>query len=108
MIIVPTSGQLQVPGSLQSFARVKLTIGANTTVTRNFTAAGEPEMLTPDAGYVAWKYLFQGVRRYGQRLPIHFEEQYIFTDIPNLEIEHLLVVLRFDLTASISIRRTAV
>ena len=108
MIVVPTSGQLQVPGQLQSYARILLTIGANATVTRNFTDVGEPEMITPDAGYIAWRYDESGVRRYGQRLPIQFTEQFIFTDYPQLEIDQLLVVLRFGVTASVSIRRRAI
>lgn len=108
MIVVPTSGQLQVPGEFQSYARVFLTIDANATVTRNFTADGEPEMITPDAGYIAWRYDESGVRRYGQRLPIQFAEQFIFTDYPQLAIDQLLVVLRFGVAASVSIRRKAI
>ena len=105
MIIVPTSGQLQVPGVNQSYARIFLTIGANATVSRNATSPGEPEMITPDAGYIAWRYNESGVARYGGKLPIQFTEQFIFTDYPQFEIDQLLVVLRFGVTGSISIRR---
>jgi len=108
MIIIPTSGQLQIPGSLQSYARIILTLSANAAVTRNFTAQGEPEWITPDAGVIFWKYIESGVSRYGQPLPITMTEQFIFTDYPQLEIEQLLVVLRFGVSGSISIRRKAI
>lgn len=104
-LVVPTSGQLQVPGSKQSFARVLLDKSSLGFVTRNFTATGEPDSITPSAGYIAWKYSFQGASRYGMRMPIQFVEQFIPTDIPGLQIEALLVVLRSGVSASVSIRR---
>lgn len=108
MIVVPTSGQLQIPGSFQSYARVIVTLAGNAAVTRNLTVLGEPERLTPDAGYLAWRYTESGVQRYGQPLPITIAEQFIFTDYPQLEIDQLMVVLRFGVTASVSIRRKAI
>jgi len=105
MIVVPTSGQLQVPGSRQSFARIILTVADNAAVTETFTSAGEPPGYFPDAGYIAWRYVFQGARRYGRRLPIQFKEQFIPTDIAEMEIDQLLVVLKSGVTASVSIRR---
>lgn len=108
MIIIPTSGQLQVPGSLQSYARVLLTLAPNASVTRNFTEPGEPEWLTPDAGVIFWRYSESGVKRYGAPLKITMTEQFIFTDIPQLEIDQLMVVLRFGVSGSISIRRKAI
>lgn len=108
MIIVPTSGQLQVPGSLQSYARIILTLAPNASVTRNFTEPGEPDWLTPNAGVIMWRYVESGVARYGQPLPITMAEQFIFTDYPQLEIDQLLAVLKFGVTASISIRRKAI
>lgn len=108
MIIIPTSGQLQVPGSLQSYARIILTLAPNAAVTRSLTVPGEPEWITPDAGFIAWRYSEAGVQRYGQPLKINLTEQFIFTDYPQLEIDQLLVVLRFGVTGSISIRRKSI
>lgn len=108
MLIIPTTGQLQVPGSFQSYARVILSLAPNAAVTRNLTMVGEPERITPDAGFMVWRYVESGVRRYGQPLPVTMVEQFIFTDYPQLEIDQLLVVLRFGVTGSISIRRKAI
>ena len=108
MIIIPTSGQLQIPGTFQSYARIILTLAPNAAVTRNFTAAGEPERITPDAGVLIWRYAEAGVTRYGQPIPITMAEQFIFTDYPQLEIDQLLAVLRFGVSGSISIRRKAI
>jgi hypothetical protein len=108
MIIIPTSGQLQIPGSFQSYARISLTLAPNAAVTRNLTDPGEPERITPDAGVIIWRYTESGVQRYGQPLPITMTEQFIFTDYPQLAIDQLLVVLRFGVTGPISIRRKSI
>lgn len=105
MIIVPSSGQLQIPGAFQSFARVLLDPSSLGFVQTESTGQGGPARIVPDAGYLTWLYNFQGVNRYGARLPIELDAQYIPTDIPGLEIVHLLAVLRLGVTASISIRR---
>jgi uncharacterized protein (DUF433 family) len=41
-------------------------------------------------------------------LSVTMTEQFIFTDYPQLEIDQLLVVLRFGVTGSISIRRKSI
>lgn len=105
MIITPTSGQLQIPGSFQSFARVLVDKNSLNFVTQTATVPGGPIRIEPDAGYLAWKYVFQGVRRYGKLLPITLSEMYIPTDIAGLEIVELMAVLRLGVTASVSIRR---
>lgn len=108
MIIIPTSGSLQVPGSLQSFARVFISRDSLGFVNTSATSDNDIVRINPDAGYLVWEYEFQGVQRWGSPLPIAFNEQFIFTDIPHLEITRLMAVLRLGVQASISIRRTSI
>ena len=108
MELTPTTDQLQVPGSFQSYAQIFLTLAPNAAVTRNFTAQGEPEWLTPDAGIVIWRYKIGELSRYGQPIPITMQRQFIFTDYPQLEIDKLVVVLRFGVSGIIAIRRIEV
>jgi len=105
--VTPTSGQRQVPGTSQSLARILLNRSSLDFVTTEFTADGGPISVSPDAGYICWRYLFQNVERYGSKLPIQLSDQYIMTDIASLPITDLLVVLRSGVSASISIRRVS-
>ena len=104
-IITPSSGQLQVPGSFRSYARIIVSSSSLQFVGQEFTVDGGPIAILPDAGFISWKYINQGVSRWGAKLPIELSQQFIQTDIENMEIESLLVVLRRGVTASVSIRR---
>lgn len=106
-VIIPTSGQLQVPGSQQSYARVLIQTDSLSFVGQRLTFPGGPIEVLPEAGHIRWLYLHQGVQRYGKALPIEITQQFIPTDIKDLEIVSLLVVLALGVTASVSIRRFA-
>lgn len=107
-VVIPTSGQLQVPNSLQSFARIIVTPQANSSVTTIFTADGEPEAGIPDFGFIAWRYVFQGVNRYGRRVPVGLRQQFLMSDQPQLEFDRLLVVPRPGVDMNVSLRRTQI
>lgn len=106
--IVPTAGQLQVPGSQQSYARIACQVSANARVTELFTATGSPSAWLPDLGFICWRYVSGGVQRYGRRVPIELTAQILVSDQPQFEFDTLLVVPRPGVTITASLRRVAI
>lgn len=107
-IIAPTTGQLQIPGEQQSVARIICSVGSPTSITQSLTVPGQPGLATPDYGFIAWRYVFGGVARYGIPISVRLSEMLIASDQPQFEFDQLLVVPRLGVTMNVSLRRTAI
>lgn len=105
MIVVPTSGQLQVPGAWRSYARVIASVTQPTEVTEVFTGDDTPDLGIPDFGFIAWRYVHQGVRRYGQPVLIRLKEHLLLSDQANFEFDQVMVVPRRGVNLNVSLRR---
>lgn len=107
-IVVPSSGQLQIPGSFQSVSRIIISVGVQTEITEQLTAPGEPPVAVPDYGFIAWRYDAAGVQRYGQPVTVRLKESLIMSDQPQLPFDQLLVVPRFGVSMNVSLRRISI
>lgn len=107
-VVVPTDGQLQIPGSFQSYARIICSVAEPTDVTEVLTDVGEPIQAIPEFGWIAWRYTSGGVRRYGNIVPVRLSEQLLASDQPQFEFDQLLVIPRLGVTMNVSLRRVAI
>ena len=107
-IVVPTSGQLQIPGAFQSYARVIVSVTGRSSVSEVFAGDGNPSLGVPDFGLVAWRYDHQGVQRYGKPVLIRFTECLLVSDQPQFESDRVLVVPRPGVDLNVSLRRIAI